>query len=192
MKIAAYPQAGAITFTTSWGFMAGRAPEGKTALIVLATGFTFENAKTYTVGGFASADAHIFITLEEFRVATVVGESAEQPVGSAGPRLEPERELPVAGAESGARRVRRVLRFRRSIDSPRIAPIHLWSAALGLQVHEHAGEAAPVLLMPVVTGRYYRVWVSAEQSAVCQGVTGPGFGICNFAYDFGPVFFDFV
>src|SRR3954452_24755447 len=68
-SIGAGPPFGVITTTTSWGFDAGRAPAGATSLVVSANGMTRERAQTFTAGfgGFASADADLSITIEEFQ-----------------------------------------------------------------------------------------------------------------------------
>jgi hypothetical protein len=46
--------------------------------------------------------------------------------------------------------------------------------------------------MPITPGLFYRCWVNAVQSAVCEGVTGPSYAISNFRLDMGPIFFAFT
>lgn len=80
----------------------------------------------------------------------------------------------------------------RSVTSGPTPIIHIWSAVLGIQVHQRDATAATVLVMPIRPGRLYRWWINAVQSALCQGVTGPSYAISNFRFDMGPVFFAFT
>jgi hypothetical protein len=142
-NIGAGPPFGAITTTNSWGFNAGPAPAGKTSLIVSANGMTLESAQTFTAGfgSTASADAELSITIEEFQRVRV----------------------PHAGGS--------LVRVR-SFTSNRMPFIHIWSAAFGLQIHDRGpAPFAPVMLIPIRTGRFYRCWFNAIQSATCQAVT---------------------
>jgi hypothetical protein len=131
---------------------------------VSADGLTLEFAGTFTAGfgGFASADAELSITVEEFQ------------------------RVRVPHAPASLIRVR-------SVTSGRMPFIHIWSAVFGLQVH-HRGPApfAPVFLMPIRTGRLYRCWFNAIQSAMCQAATGPAGASCKFYFGFIKAFFAFT
>jgi hypothetical protein len=120
--------------------------------------------QTFTAGfgGFVSADAELSITIEEFRRVRV-------------PR-----------APASLVRVR-------SFNSNRMPFIHIWSAAFGLQIHDRGPTPfAPVMLIPITTGRFYRCWFNAIQSAMCQAVTGPAGANCNFHFGFITAFFAFT
>jgi hypothetical protein len=156
-RIGAGPPFGVITTTTSWGFDAGVAPSGATTLIVTADGMTNERGQTFTAGfgGYASANAELSITIEEF-----------QQVGGSLARV-------------------------RSLSSPRMPFIHIWSVAFGLQWHSHSAPFTPVMLMPITSGLFYRCWVNAIQSAMCQAATGPAGANCMFAFGMLTPFFAF-
>jgi hypothetical protein len=57
---------GTVTLFTAWGFMAGKAPPGKTSLAVAASGLSMIRGNCYTAGGYARAYADIFVVVEEF------------------------------------------------------------------------------------------------------------------------------
>jgi hypothetical protein len=79
-----------------------------------------------------------------------------------------------------------------SFTSAWMPAIHIWSAAFGLQIHDRGPAAfTPVFLMPIRTGRFYRCWFNAIQSAMCQAVTGPAAASCNFHFGFTKAFFAF-
>jgi hypothetical protein len=162
--IGAGPPIGAITTTTSWGFDAGPAPRGATSLIVSADGRTSGSAQTFTAGFgcYASADASVTITIEEFQ------------------RVH-QWHAPLS-----------LIRVR-SVTSNRMPVINIWSAAFGLQWYQRGPDPlAPVFLMPITTGRFYRCWFNAIQSATCQAATGPAGASCRFFFGFLKAFFAFA
>lgn len=182
-SIGAGPPFGVITTTTSWGFDAGLAPQGAMSLIVTANGMTRERAQTFTggIGSFASADAELSITIEEFESRV-----DELPQAGGGGTVHLNRDdIDIARFETG--RLTRV----RSVTSAPTSFIHIWSVGLGLQIHERSAPFAPVLVMPIRTARFYRCWFNAVQSATCQAVTGPAGANCNFAFGMTSAFFAF-
>lgn len=81
----------------------------------------------------------------------------------------------------------------RSLSGPRMPFIHIWSVAFGLQVHgPRRAPLAPVTLMPITSGLFYRCWINAIQSAMCQAATGPAGASCRFYFGMLTPFFAFI
>jgi hypothetical protein len=107
---------------------------------------TSEIPQTFTAGfgGFVSADAELSISIEEFRRVRV-------------PR-----------APASLVRVR-------SFNSNRMPFIHIWSAAFGLQIHDRGPTPfAPVMLIPITTGRFYPMLVQRHPVRDVPSGHGPG------------------
>jgi len=82
--------------------------------------------------------------------------------------------------------------FIRSIPGPISFASNVTAIGFGgeVRVDERRTRSASINI-PVVSGRFYRVWVDMLQSVACQAITGWGQSGTNFIYDFTPVFFDF-
>jgi hypothetical protein len=150
--------------------MAGAAPPGTTTLTVVATGTTIERATTSTWGGMASAAADISITVDAFVNRRV------------SPRIPPDLGVPLD------------LAFAGSVTSGPTRIINLENWGVGFQLRErNMGTATVALVMPIIPGRFYQWQIESVQSAVCQGgLFGGSSAVCNFTFDFGPVFFAFT
>lgn len=181
-SIGAGPPFGIITTTTSWGFSAGLAPPGAMSLIVTADGVTAEAAETFTIGGYAEAQAGISVTIEEFGL---VERDPDRPVVAGGTVRLPREDLAVA-------RLRDAQLVRgRSFTSATTPFIHIWSAGLGLQFHDRKAPFSPLMVMPPIPGFFYRCWFNVIQSATCQAATGPGGASCRFVLGMRTAFFAF-
>src|SRR5258708_7461725 len=181
-SIMATPPLGMITTTCSWGFMAGAAPPGTTTLTVVATGTTVERATTSTWGGYASAAADISITVDAFVDRNV----------SLSPRIPPD--IGVILVPVPNIRVAPDLAFAGSVTSGPTPIINLENWGVGFQLRErNMGTATVALVMPIIPGRFYQWQIESVQSAACQGgLFGGSSAVCNFTFDFGPVFFAFT
>jgi hypothetical protein len=87
------------------------------------------------------------------------------------------------------------LEFTRSITGAATGIFDFWTAGLGYQYQLRDSFAATLCNMATVPGRIYRCWVSALQSANCQGVSGvagASFAVSNFFFDMSPVFYAFA
>jgi hypothetical protein len=184
-RIGAYPPFGIITCTTGWGWVAGVAPAGTNSLVVSASGFTFERGGACAVGGYASAQADLFITVEEFvplaPVDLQVDLSTFGPGAGPGDATIASPGNPLAGRQ-----------FLRAFTSGPTRIIRMWTAALGLQVLDQSSTANITFVMPIAPGNTYRCWLYAVQSAVCMSPGPAGWAYSYFFLDFPPVFFSFT
>jgi hypothetical protein len=82
--------------------------------------------------------------------------------------------------------------FIRNVRGP--ATVVFDAAAFFIGVHLRLNERntrSASILMPVVSGRFYRAWLDSLQFV--SSVGGPvAEAVSNFTYDFGPLFFTFV
>ena len=86
------------------------------------------------------------------------------------------------------------LAYMRAVPGPVTTAFDLNAAFLGLSstgVGARRNLTAS-LTMNAVPGNFYRIWVDALHTADCEAITGPASGVANAAFDFGPVFFNFV
>jgi hypothetical protein len=172
---------------SAWGFMAGKAPPGTSALTVAANGTTFIRGNCYAYsGGHASASGGICAFVEEFvPVGTpVLGTSVYEHDPSLSSithdhetvaEIDPGPSLAWTGVRAyGAWTVL----------------LNLTTAVLGWQVSVlDTHPAATMLVTPVTPGNWYRWWIASYQYA---GVATPGAAVSNIAFDFGPVFYAFT
>jgi hypothetical protein len=186
--IGAGPPVGVITTTTSSGFDAGFAPPGATSLIASAVGVTDEEGQTFAAGpgNSASADASLYVTIEEFEIIPRL--RAPDQTGAVSRERETVR-VPFPATLAAASRLVRTGSFD---NNPRDC-IHIWSAVLGLQFLARTFEVVSLveILAPITPGRFYRCWFNAVQSAVCHAETGPGGARCHFFYGIDSAFFAF-
>lgn len=86
--------------------------------------------------------------------------------------------------------------FLRGVPGPDVVVFDAFVAVFGLHIRSRERHIfAPRMTLPVVPGRFYRVWIDVVQSAGCGGQpVAPGLvsGAANFTYTLAPVFFDFV
>lgn len=185
-RIGAYPPFGMIACTTGWGWVAGVAPEGMRSLVVSADGFTLERGGVCAVGGYGSALADLYITVEEF-VPLAPVDLDDDVVTTFGPGAQPgdatiaSPRNPLAGRQ-----------FLRSFSSGRTTIIRQWTAALGLQVLDQSSFAVITFVMPITPGNSYRCWLYADQSAACMSPGPAGWAYSYFFLDLRPVFFAFT
>jgi hypothetical protein len=172
---------------TAWGFMAGKAPPGTSALTVAANGTAFIRGTCYThSGGHASAYGYIYAFVEEF----VPVETPE--LGTPGHEHDPSHSSithdheTVAEIDPGPSLAWTGVRA----GGGRTALLDLNTAVLGWQVSVlDTHPAAAMLLTPITPGNFYRWWIACYQYV---GAAPPGAAVSNIAFDFGPVFFAFT
>jgi hypothetical protein len=184
-RIGAYPPFGMITCTTGWRWWAGVAPERTKSLVVSASGFTFEKGGACAVGGYGSAQADLFITVEEFVPLAPIDVQLDRSTFK--PADDPAEFIPLPGQIEQASR-----QFLRAFTSGPTRIIRIWTAALGLQVLDQSSTANITFVMPVAPGNSYRCWLHAVQSAVCMSPGPAGWAYSYFFLDFDPVFFAFT
>jgi hypothetical protein len=173
---------------SAWGFMAGKAPPGTSALTVAANGTTFIRGNCYAYsGGHASASGGIYAFVEEF-VPVETPEPELASVHEHDPSLSSithDHET-VAEIDPGPSLAWTGVRA----NSGWTFLLYLNTAVLGWQesvLDTH--PAATMLVTPVTPGNWYRWWIACYQFA---GVAAPGAAVSNIAFDFGPVFYAFT
>lgn len=138
------------------------------------------------VGGYGSALADLYITVEEF-VPLAPVDLDDDVVTTFGPGAQPgdatiaSPRNPLAGRQ-----------FLRSFSSGRTTIIRQWTAALGLQVLDQSSFAVITFVMPITPGNSYRCWLYADQSAACMSPGPAGWAYSYFFLDLRPVFFAFT
>jgi hypothetical protein len=172
---------------TAWGFMAGKAPPGTSALTVAANGTAFIRGTCYAHGGGgAQASGDIYSFVEEFvPVGTPVHEQ-DPSLSSITHDHETVAEIDPGPTASIGSLAWTGLRAYGS-DTALLA---LQTAVLGWQesvLDTH--PAATMLVTPVTPGNSYRWWIACGQYA---GVATAGGAVSNIAFDFGPVFYAFT
>ena len=69
--------------------------------------------------------------------------------------------------------------------------IHIWSAAFGLQIHDRTAPFAPVMVMPIVTGRLYPLLVQHLPVSDVPSGDGPGGRELHLRFRLSAAFFAF-
>ena len=170
---------------TAWGFMAGKAPAGTSALTVAANGTAFIRGTCWAhSGGQASAYGGIYAFVDEFEpVGTPVHEH-DSSLSSTTHDYETVAEIgPDPSASIGS-----LARTGMGASSGWTVLLNLETALLGYQVSAlDTHPAATMLVMPVTPGLSYLWWIASYQYVGAFS----GAAVSNIAFDFGPVFFGF-
>jgi hypothetical protein len=165
--IAAFTPYGEISTIVSAGFSAGFAPAGSRLISVICNGIASLALSTVnTVGGHASELSEVSITVQEFTFTIVPG----------------------GGKRGGTPTFKLHPQILQMGPSTIISNRDIYVA--GIVVDDQSGMAVGCsALVPVIPGRIYFVTVNLFQIATVDIAGG---AVSNIAYDFPPVFFDFI